>query len=132
MPPTVKYPAYSLDGFVWIAFPNYYIMGGEPDSQEEANINFESDTGKAYVYRQFVKEYRELNFKFLEPDLDAFRQFHSDVNGEVTPFYLSLIGDGSDSLYVRKEAGFHAIETNEKSSGYPIYTYTLRCKEEIT
>jgi hypothetical protein len=143
--PDTYLPAWSMDNVTWNPFPGYYRLGGSPFDQEEENIKIVTDSGVRFVYNLFTRDSYELVFRVTysylfnasdDLDVTTLFGFHNTVQGEGIPFYFSAIGDGSDSEYVRKEAGFHAVELDTfgdiGSGPETVYDYTLRMTQELT
>ena len=112
----------------------------------EENIKHVTDSGKKFIYPLFSENTIEIAFRVGYYELllsdDSFLAFHQSVNGESTPFYFSLLADHSDSILVRKEAGFDPAELNSTGQTYPIisatdngnetvFDYVLRMTEEL-
>jgi len=99
--------AYSLDNIDWTAFP----YGPKFDfgyGLEESNISLETDIGRRFIYSKFSRDRWDITFRFTETERSAFQDFHDAVDGQITPFYLSLgvAGVASALIYGRKTAGF--------------------------
>lgn len=124
-------PSWSTDGISYSQFPGAYLFGGRPRSRKQDNIKHETDTGAKFVYNLFNRDVIEITFRVSDTDLDDFAAFDTDVQGEVIPFYFSLRGDGSDAIYVRKEAGFDPRELDGPGGNEAIYDYTLKMETEI-
>ena len=146
-------PAWSLDGATWYSFMGAYRYGGKPKNIEEENIDIRSDSGVDYVYNKWARWTCELNFRFSDTEYNAgvesqglglfntagFFYFQDALasagNGgaRVTPFYFSLGGYNvgySDSIFVRKEAGFDMKELESPGYTDAMYDYTLKLRSE--
>lgn len=124
-------PSWSIDNSTFTDLPRYYLIGGKPKSTEEENVVHETGNGRLFVYNMYARSTYELLFHVIDADLQAFRDLHDYAAGESYPFYFSLSGAGaSDSMYVRKEAGFDPKEI-DKSRGYVVWEYTLRMRQEL-
>ena len=123
--------AYSLDGDSWTELP----VGPRFDAMlgvEEQNIDLETDAGVLWLYRLFERDRLELTFKFTLTQMAEFRALHDAVQGQLTPFYLTLDvnADPIVSIYCRKEAGFLPQGTGEQVMP-PVFTYRLIVRQEI-
>lgn len=129
-------PAYSILGVTYTALPGAYRYGGRPRSQREENINLESDSGVEFIYRLSKKKEFELIFTLTDAQLTTHEAMDTATDGEITPFYFSMLGDGSDAVLVRKQAGFDPKELEQpkriSASAYtPMYDYILRLREAL-
>lgn len=99
--------AYSLDGSTWILFPT----GPRFDfgfGVEESNIVLETDRGRRFFYSQYTRDRWDLSFRFIDDDRASFQEFHDAVDGQLSPFYISIgmAGQAAALMYGRKSSGF--------------------------
>lgn len=128
--------AYSILGSVYTTLPGHYRFGGRPRSVEESNIPLETDSGVRFVYGQFKRKSFELVFILTDADLDVHKTMYDAIAGELSPFYFSLNGTGSDAVFVRIVPGFDPQERDQPkrtgaSSYTRLYDYTLRMTQEL-
>lgn len=124
-------PAYSLDNITWVYLPGSYMYGGEPKSIEDNFIHHESDSGVEFNYLLSSKKTFELKFRVGQTGLNAFSTLHAAVNNGGVPFYFSLTGALTDSIYVYKEFGFHPTELGSPGAREPMFDYQLILREAI-
>jgi len=136
--PAVDYSSADGSG-PWVNLPGAYRYGGRRRTREDTNISLETDYGSKFVYNLSTRFIYELHFRITEDQVTIFETFNNAVAGEVIPFWFSLIGDGTDKIYVRKESGFDPIEldapinyASDFDGGGSIYDYTLHLTEDFS
>jgi len=123
--------AYSLNGSTWVALPVGPRWGGSYD-QEQQDLELITERGVRWLRRQYSRDKWVLTFRVTESQLAAFQALHDAVDGQLTPFYFSLDYTASplESVYVRKEAGFHPGQLQDEIDP-PVYDYQMTLTGEI-
>ncbi len=141
--PAVDYSSADGSG-PWVNLPGAYRYGGRRRTREDTNISLETDYGSKFVYNLSTRFIYELHFRLSEDQVTIFETFNDAVAGEVIPFWFSLIGDGSDKIFVRKEPGFDPVELDTPGNdggdnspgsdfdgGCSMYDYVLHLTEDF-
>ncbi len=118
--------AYSLDGLDWVDLPigPQFNLGL---GIEETNLSFQTDGGIQWFDRLFQRDSWELEFKCQFSQLADFRALHDAVEGQVTPFFLTLdrTAEPLIAIYGNKEPGFMPQGTGEFVMP-PVFLYKLK------
>lgn len=127
---------YIADGDPVTEFPVTERPDGEPDSIEESDVDFEAQSGRTYVDKQFSRGVMTLNFWLTEAQKEFFRELHVAVGGREIPFYFVLDVSASPQqiLLVRKEKDFRPRRLRIAKVGGVRTTwweYTLTLTEQV-
>jgi hypothetical protein len=95
--------------------------------QEESNLAFETDGGIQWYDRLFQRDSWDLTFKCQFAQLADFRALHDAVDGQLTPFFITLDRTAEPllAIYGNKEAGFMPQGTGEFVMP-PVFSYNLK------
>ncbi len=121
---------FELNSASWSTLPVARRFGGATAGVENSGIVHESYRGVMRVYPLFDREALEFTFRVTQTQLESFRALHDVVIGNTRPFFFRPDGTSSNTLLVRKEAGF-APQEMATAADEPMYDYILKLREEI-
>jgi len=131
---------YLADPGTLVTFPVAERYGSTPIARSEADIVYETNKGKRWVYKQFTRRVWKLVFRMTAQELGFFLDLHEAVEGQAQTFYfvedVDTFDSVDDAFLVRKEPDFMPVELPDPAivNGVQtaIYDYTLELTTEPT